>query len=595
MPSRSTEPAPPPHPATNRESPHEWSVVREIGLAYEPSVPDANGLRLAQPVLIEPLSRAAYLIVDELGIEKNRTVRFECRTLVVDTEGTTLYDSNAAGIHDGFGCAMDADHFALLRRTTWELWVLELSGSRIERIDLCAFSQRAPRMVQWTSRGTFLVSFVDSVYEVDIVEVDRDGQLLWYLPKDAARIGCATGVSLAENGNVLVADDFQHVALEVDRDGHVAWRFGESKHPAGDERHVSSPKSVRPMPGGRRLIADGGNHRILIVEGDRCVGRIEPEDADLVAPAFADRAPGGGFLVCDTGNQRIVELGANGRLLRQWGHTLARRRSLSYPRSIEVRGESVLVADTAHDRVVDIVDGRTEAWEVGSEAGLFWPRCARRTQSGSVVVADGRNSRIVELSPSGEVLNELRSLDCPEYPELRDPHDVRALESGRLLVADSASDVVAEVDWSGVVHRLVGPDAPTHLDDPHSVQPLDDGVLLICDSGNSRILWVDARGRISGELCSLISGTHQRRLNRPRYAEITDDATLLVVDSGNNRVFASDPDGNLFWELATIRGSPLERLNQPRWAQLLSRDEVLVSDHSHHRIVHLKRHESERA
>jgi sugar lactone lactonase YvrE len=564
-------------------------MVREIGLAYERHAPVADEPRLAHPVLIEPLGDAAYVIVDELGIEKNRTVRFECRTLLVDGEGTTLYDSNAKGIYDGFGCAMDAGHIALLRRTTWELWILDVSGSLIDRIDLCAFSRRAPRMVQWTPRGTFIVSFLDGVYEVDIVELDRNGRLLWYLPKGATRVACPSSVSLSENGNLLIADDFQHVALEIDREGRVVWRFGETKHPAADERHVSSPKSVRPLPGGRRLIADAGNHRVLIVEGDRCIGRVEPKDADLVAPAFADRAAGGGYLVCDTGNRRIVELDERGRHIRQWGHTLAQRRSLSYPRSIEARGDRILVADTAHDRVVEITDGQTESWEVGSEAGLFWPRCARRTESGSVLVADGRNSRIVELDPSGEITNELHTLDCTECPELRDPHDVRGLSNGRLLVADSASDVIAEVDWNGRVHRLVGPGAPTHLDDPHSVQPLDDGLLLICDSGNSRILWVDARGRIAGELPALVSGAHQLLLHRPRYAEITDDATLLVVDSGNNRVLASELDGNLLWELSAIPGSPQPRMNQPRWAQLLSRDEVLVSDHSHHRIVHLTR------
>jgi hypothetical protein len=586
---RSAEPARSPDAATNSEGPSSWSVVREIGLAYGPTAPDANGLQLAQPALIEPMGEAGHLIVDELGIEKNRTVRFECRTVLLDADGATVYDSNANGIHDGFGCAMGAGHFALLRRTTWELWILDRSGAVVERLDLCAFSQRAPRMVQWTTRGTFLVSFVDAVYEVDIVELDRSGRLLWYLPKDAARIGCPTGVSLSERGNVLVADDFQHVALEIDREGGVAWRFGEPKHPAGDDRHVSSPKSVRPLPGGRRLIADAGNHRILIVEGDRIVGRVEPDDADLVAPSFADGTAGGGFLVCDTGNRRVVDLDARGRRLRQWGRTLASRRRFSYPRSIELRGEHILVADTAHDRVVEVAGGEDETWSVGRDAGLFWPRCARRTGSGSVVVADGRNSRIVELGRGGEILNELHTLDSTECPALRDPHDVRALPNGRLLLADSASDVVAEVDWNGRVHRMVGPEAPTQLDDPHSVQPLDGGHLLICDSGNSRILWVDAHGQIVGELRSLLSGTYPLRLSRPRFAEITDDATLLVVDSGNNRVLASDLEGNLFWELSAIPGSPVAHLNQPRWAQLLSRDEVLVSDHSNHRIVHLAR------
>jgi DNA-binding beta-propeller fold protein YncE len=325
------------------------------------------------------------------------------------------------------------------------------------------------------------------------------------------------------------------------------------------------------------------------VEGDRCHQRIEPGDADLRTPAFADRSPAGGFLICDAGNQRIVELDARGAKLQQWGRTLALRRGLSYPRSIEVRGERVLVADTANDRVVEICGARDEGWQVGRESGLFWPRCARSTPSGSLLVADGRNSRIVELGPAGEIRNELRALDCSECPELSDPHDVRALPNGRLLVADSAIDIVAEVDWGGRVHRLVGATGPTRLDDPHSVQALDDGRLLICDTGNSRVIWVNAKGEIEEELTALSSGAHRSRLYRPRYAEIADESTLLVVDSGNNRILASSLRGELIWELSAIPGSPLERLNQPRWAQLVSRNEVVVSDHSNHRILHLKR------
>jgi sugar lactone lactonase YvrE len=347
---------------------------------------------------------------------------------------------------------------------------------------------------------------------------------------------------------------------------------------------------VRPLADGRRLIADAGNHRILVVEGDRCLRRIDPGDADLRSPAFAAASPSGGIIICDTGNQRIVELDAGDAVQRQWGRTLARGRDLSYPRSIEVRGDRILIADTAHDRVVEIEGGRTEAWEIGTDEGLFWPRCARRTPSGTVVVADGRNSRIIEVEPSGGTLNELRTLDSREFPELSDPHDVTALPNGHLLIADSGIDIVAEVEWSGRVHRLVGPDTPAGLDDPHSVQSLPDGRLLICDSGNSRILWVDRNGGILRELTALSSNGQHHRLNRPRYAEISDDSTLLVVDSGNNRVLASDLNGELIWVLSTIPGSPLPWLNQPRWAQLVNRNELIVSDHSNHRVVHLRYH-----
>ncbi len=569
----------------------EWSVLREIGIEYAGKRQQEGDLRLQHPVSIERLGADRHLIVDELGLEKSRTVQIECRTLVVDDDSQICFDSNALGVEDGYGCAMGDGRLALLRRTTWEVLIVAASGGIESRIDLCPVSKRLPRVVNWTPRGTLLVAFVDKVFEVDIAEFDLGGGLLWSLPRNAVRVGCPSNLCLSETGNILVADDFRHTVLEIGRDGHAVWQFGDPKHPANTDRHLSAPKSVRPLPGGRRLIADAGNHRVVVVEGDRCVQRIEAGDADLRAPAFAELSSDGGLLICDTGNRRIVELESaeTGQgPTRQWGGTLSQRRAFSFPRSIEVRGDRVLVADTAHNRVVEIGDGHQEVWESRAAAGLFWPRSARRTPSGSIVVADGRNSRIVELGPDGDLVRELNAIDGDGHIALSDPHDVRALANGRLLLADSALDIVAEVEWSGRVHRLLGGDAPTHLDDPHTVQRLDDGQLLVCDSGNSRLVWVGADGRIQRELTRLTAGPCHSLLSRPRFAEISPDGTLLIVDSGNNRVLAADLEGELLWELSEMPDSPVSRFDQPRWAQLLSRDEVVVSDHSNHRVVHLK-------
>jgi len=568
-----------------------WSLVREIGIEYAEAAQEPGELALRHPVLIEPAGAHRHLIVDEIGLEKARTVRIECRTLVVDDRSRILFDSHAHGFEDAYGCSLGDGRVALLRRAKWEILLLDASHAITGRIDLCALSRRMPRVMSWTPRRTLLVSFVDAVREVDIVELDLDGGQRWYLPQHATSIGCPSSVHLSEAGNVLVADDFLHAVFELDREGHTVWRYGQPRHPASDPSHLSAPKSVTSLPDGRRLIADSGNHRVLLVEGDRCLQSIERGAVDLRAPAFAAPAPSGGVLICDTGNRRIVALDAQGAETRQWGRTLARRRGFSFPRSIEVCGERLLVADTAHDRIVEISEGQGETWQVGAEASLFWPRCVRRTHRGTLVVADGRNSRIVELTRSGEVRHELRTLQGSAWQALGDPHDVRMLPNGRLLVADSQMDVVAEVDWSGCVHRLVGLEGPTLLDDPHSVQDLDGGRLLICDSGNSRVIEVDAEGRIVAELCFLVSGPHRSRLHRPRYAELGADGTLLIVDSANNRVLAAGPRGDLLWELSTISGSPIPHLDQPRWAQLVSRNELFVSDHSNHRVLHLRRRE----
>lgn len=568
-----------------------WSLIREIGIEFAERAPERADVPLRHPVRIEPAGERRHLIVDEIGLEKARTVRIECRTLVVDDRSRILFDSHGLGIEDGTGCSLGDGRIALLRRSKWEILLLDASYRVTGRIDLCAASRRMPRGIDHTPRGTLLVSFVDAVREVDIVELDLHGRQLWHLPEGATPIGCPSGVCQSDAGNVLVADDFLHAVFELDREGRTVWRYGEPRHPAGDPLHLSAPKSVTALGDGRRLIADSGNHRVLLVEGERCIARIEPGDADLRAPSFAAGTPSGGTLICDAGNRRIVELDAQGAVTRGWGAPLARRRGFSFPRSIEVRGGKLLVADTAHDRVVELCDGHVETWQLGPEASLFWPRCVRTTHRGTLVVADGRNSRIVELGRSGEMHNELCRIRDSAWEALRDPHDVRMLPSGHLLVADSASDVVAEVDWSGRVHRRIGGEGSTRLDDPHSVQDLDDGSLLICDSGNSRVIRVDAGGRIVEELRALVSGPHQLRLHRPRYAERGADGTLVVVDSANNRVLAAGPGGELIWELSAIPGSPIPHLDQPRWAQLVSRNELFVSDHSNHRVLHLKRRE----
>jgi len=572
----------------------DWSLVGEIGVEYADPAQDAGEVLLRHPVLIEPAGEGRKLIVDEIGLEKARTVRIECRTLVVDDASRVLFDSHALGIEDGYGCSLGDGRVVLLRRSTWEILLLDPSYRVTGRIDLCAFSRRMPRVVSWTHRGTLLVSFVDAVREIDIVELDLSGGQRWFLPEHVTTVGCPSSVHLSEEGNVLVADDYLHAVFELDREGRTVWRYGEPKNPASDPHHLSAPKCVRSLSEGRRLIADSGNHRVLLVQGDRCLRSVAPGDADLRSPAFADESPSGSTLICDSGNRRIVEIDADGAGTRCWGSTLARRRSFSFPRSIEVREGRLLVADTAHDRVVEIAGGRAEVWQVGGEAGLFWPRCVRRTQRETLVVADGRNSRIVEVGRSGEVRSELHRLESSDWPALSDPHDVRMLSSGRLLVADSAEDVVAEVDWSGHVHRLVGLEGPTRLDDPHSVQDLGDGHLLICDSGNSRVIEVDSEGRVVQELTSLVAGPHRSRLHRPRYAERVGDGSLLIVDSANNRVLAASPGGELLWELSRIPESPIANLDQPRWAQLVSRDELFVSDHSNHRVLHLVRREADR-
>ena len=76
--------------------------------------------------------------------------------------------------------------------------------------------------------------------------------------------------------------------------------------------------------------------------------------------------------------------------------------------------------------------------------------------SGSLLVADGRNGRVVEVAPSGEMLRQLDRLQLDGGQPLGDPHDVRLLPNGHLLIADAPLGLVVETDWHGRVFRTIG-------------------------------------------------------------------------------------------------------------------------------------------
>ncbi len=569
-----------------------WSVVEELGIEYAPRSQPLGGQRLQAPVYAAQANDGTYLIVDEVCAEKPIPFRLEYRTIRVDAGGQIVFDTKELGMEDAYGCLVAGDSLAILRPTKWELLLLSRQGTVTDCIDLTTFSKRMPKTVSWTEQGTFLIVFNDRAKCSDIVEIDRQGRLLWYLPAASECLGVPASVQLLSTNTLLLADAFAHVILELDRDANMVWHFGKPKSPARTPETVSGATCVRELADGRRLVCDTRNHRLLLIGTDGRSSKAGPAEGTLTDPAYADMNSEGHLLICDSGNARVIELDDQQRIVWQYGAPIRSGRSLSFPRSVEVTAAGeYLVADTANDRIVRAAHGCQLEEFTCSEAGLFWPRCVRMLPSGSLLIADARHGRIVEIAQNGQVLNQLAELQWDRSRILKDPHDVRILTNGHLLITDSPQNVVLEVDWSGMVHRVIGGNGTVELADPHSAQQLDDGRIAICDTGHHRVIFVDTQGVCVDSFETIDGGSFVLRMNQPRYLEVISDGTMVIVDTGHNRILAATSAGRLVWQLSDLPGSPLPRLCQPRWATLINRDEVVISDHFHHRVVHLRRNQ----
>lgn len=565
-----------------------WSLIKESGISYSRKNVDRVD-RLCFPTRAQRAEDGSYLISDELGVEKQVPFRFECRTIRLDRERRVVFDTAEKGIDDGFGCLMTDGQIAVLRRTKWQLLTVSPDGHVSECFNLTRFSKRIPRFAVWTSRATFLVVFFNRSFDIDVVEIDRHGRLLWCLPANHP-IGIVGSVQLLPSDHLLVADPFRHVALEIDRNGHVVWQFGETENPSSRKTLLASPNSVTEDCDGRRVIADTRNHRVIVLGRDGSVQSIKTPGDHFCDPTYAVPLEDGHYLVCDTGNERVIEVDDQGGVIWEYGNSTAAIRHLSYPRSVDVIGSGrLLVADTANDRVIELADGETKERPFQGEPTLFWPRCARELPSGSLLVADSRNSRILEVSPHGQVIQQLIHLQGEAISTLRDPHDVRMLANGRLLVTDSSRNLVVEVDWAGQVYQVIGDGTTVSLADPHSAQPLDHGEVIITDTGNHRLIVVDGEGQCVRELNEIRGKSSCFRLHSPRYAEALSDGTMVIADTGNNRILCATVLGEFLWEFSQVPNSPQPHLSQPRWATLISHNEVVICDHFHHRVLHVKR------
>ena len=591
-----------------------WQLIGGAGTEHQQL--DANHRgdadTLCFPTYAGRANDGTYVIAEERGIERQVPFRLECRTIRVDQQGQILFDSTRLGWTDAHGCLLHDGDYAILRRTTWELYLVSPLGQILDCLRLHRCSKRLPRYVRVTAEGTFLVVFYNRSFELDIVELSSRGELLWYLPSDAHRIGIPAGVQLTSNDTLLVADGFRHVVCELSRAGQLVWQFGEADHPANDPRHCSSPTSIGSLPDNQILVADSRNHRLISIKQDHAeqsarwseleAMEIPVQGAPLCDPVFADRLPDGNLLICDPGNREVREIDAVGQTVWRYGDT-PRHRRLSYPRSVEARfapsatsdGEDALgvpdcfvVADTGSDRVLALQDNQLCEWAQPGSAKLFWPRCARTLPSGNLLIADARHGRIVELSPEGRILRQLDEVKNHGVHKLDDPHDVRLLPNDHLLITDSTENVVLEADWSGTYFRSVGAKQGIPLKDPHSAQQLHDGTWVIADTGHHRILFVGSNDQIVGTIDTVRGDATCWRLHLPRYAEVAANGTLVITDTGQNRILGATMDGGFLWELSHIAATSLSFLNQPRWATMVGSRDLLVSDHFHHRILHLR-------
>ncbi|MFB6256870.1 MAG: aryl-sulfate sulfotransferase, partial [Haloplanus sp.] len=157
------------------------------------------------------------------------------------------------------------------------------------------------------------------------------------------------------------------------------------------------------------------------------VNDVEPvgDDRLLLSPRNFDQA-----IVVDMQSKAIVErLGADGN-----HDVLYEQHSPDWLLS-ENGTPTIVVADSENDRVVEYAkdgDEWVRTWQVGAET-LNWPRDADRLPNGNTLITDTLNHRVIEVTPTGEVVWE--------YHATWGPYDAERLAYGGGSVGPTIRDL----------------------------------------------------------------------------------------------------------------------------------------------------------
>jgi len=225
----------------------------------------------------------------------------------------------------------------------------------------------------------------------------------------------------------------------------------------------------------------------------------------------------------------------------------------------------------------------------GRAEDLRWPRCARISKAGRIVVADSLNSRFLVIDRDGVIDSEFgRVVARGESHAVCDPHDARWIGEDELLVVDSAAGWVARVGRDGTAAWVLA-----GLRDPHQADLYGDRV-VVADPELDAVLLVDAR---SG--AELWRGNEFRdaagrgyRLLKPRVVRAAA-GQVLIVDA-DCQVLALGEDWRVCWvwngtaaRQRQGRRAEFDAPEAPRDLVVDSTDRILLSDYRRNCVIEL--------
>jgi len=288
-----------------------------------------------------------------------------------------------------------------------------------------------------------------------------------------------------QNGNILIADQFNNRVIEIDPSGNIVFQFGNGPNDLSAASIVGCNDAERVG-------------RYTLMAGTGIPPNTVPNCTD------ANGCP----------DNRVILVDRRGRIRWQYGKfgvAGAGRDELNTPvQATWLPNGDVLITDQANERVIEVTPDRHIVWQYGTtgKSGngpnqLDNPNSAQLLDNGHVLIADENNNRAIEVEHDQDhsILATFTAGGTVSGVAF-----ASRLPDGHTLLTDSNNSRAVEVDshdtvvWQYVTNTEAGSNsAPL----PTRAIRLRDGNTIISDQFNHRVIVVDMTGKIVAQYGNL--------------------------------------------------------------------------------------------
>jgi hypothetical protein len=167
--------------------------------------------------------------------------------------------------------------------------------------------------------------------------------------------------------HVMITDQGNQRVIVVDRRHRIVWQYGTTGVGGNGPNQLNDPNSAELLQNGNILIADENNNRAIEVNTDFQIVKQFTAGGTLSGVAFASRLSSGNTLITDSNNNRVVEVDPNDAIVWQYA-TNTEPGSNPNPlptRAVRLKNGNTLISDQFNQRVIEVTQAKQIVFQQG--------------------------------------------------------------------------------------------------------------------------------------------------------------------------------------------------------------------------------------